>query len=90
VKMQEQAINCQRFDNTSGTRRHRARGLCNERHGPLGLFCSGFLARCRLTGTLRVSQVCALTSRLSCDSYARKLFARSDEAILQTAIQGGR
>jgi len=35
------------------------------------------------------SQVCTLTSRLCCDSYARKLFASGDEAILQTAIQGG-
>lgn len=36
----------------------------------------------RVTGTLRASQVCTLTSRLCCDSYARKLFASSYEAIL--------
>src|ERR1700686_1458833 len=48
VKMREQLTNCQRFDNTPGTRKHRATELFNERHGLSALFCSGFLARCRL------------------------------------------
>ncbi len=48
VKMREQEINCRRFDNTPGTRKHRAIKLFNERHGLSALFCSGFLARCRL------------------------------------------
>ena len=47
VKMREQETNCRRFDNTPGTRKHRATELFNERHGLSALFCSGFLARCR-------------------------------------------
>ena len=51
VKMREQETNCRRFDNTPGTRKHRATELFNERHGLSALFCSGFLARCRPHGT---------------------------------------
>jgi hypothetical protein len=43
-----------------------------------------------LIRTLRASQVSTPPSRLSCDSYTRKLFTRSDEAILQAALQCGR
>src|SRR5271157_3073702 len=32
VKMREQETNCRRFDNTPGTRKHRATELFNERH----------------------------------------------------------
>src|ERR1700722_1140770 len=45
---------------------------------------------CRLISTLKASQICTLTTRLSCGSYAGKLFTSSDEAILQTAVQCGR
>jgi hypothetical protein len=45
VKMREQETNCRRFDNTPGTRKHRATELFNERHGLSAPFCSGFLAR---------------------------------------------
>ena len=49
VKMREQETNCRRFDNTPGTRKHRATELFNERHGLSALFCSGFLARSRFS-----------------------------------------
>ena len=48
VKMREQKTNCLRFDNTPGTRRHRATELFNERLVLSALFRLGFLARCRL------------------------------------------
>lgn len=51
VKMREQEASCRRFDNTPDTRKHRATELFNERHGLSALFCSGFLARCRLVRT---------------------------------------
>jgi hypothetical protein len=51
VKMREQETNCRRFDNTPGTRKHRATELINEHQGLSALFCSGFLARCRLVRT---------------------------------------
>ena len=53
VKMREQEPNCRQFDNTPGTRKHRATELFNERHGLSAFFCSGFLARCRL---MRIDQ----------------------------------
>jgi hypothetical protein len=56
---------------------------------PLGREVGFFGQVCTLIKTLRASQVCTLTSRLSCGSYARKLFTSSDEAILQTSIQCG-
>jgi hypothetical protein len=54
VKMREQETNCRRFDNTPGTRKHRATELFDERYGLSALFCSGFLARWRLTDTDRL------------------------------------
>jgi hypothetical protein len=56
VKMREQLTNCQRFDNTPGTRKRRATELFNERHGLSALFCSGFLARCRLNASYSTCQ----------------------------------
>jgi hypothetical protein len=47
VKIREQETNCRRFDNTPGTRKHRATQLFSERHRLSALLCSGFLARCR-------------------------------------------
>ena len=57
MKMREQETNCRRFDNTPGTRKHRATELFNERHGLSALFCSGFLARCRLAVTNSVNKL---------------------------------
>jgi len=51
VKMREQETNCRRFDNTPGTRKHRATELLSERHGLSALFCPGFLARSQLIFT---------------------------------------
>ena len=52
VKMREQETNCRRFDNTPGTRKHRATELFNERHRLSALLCSGFLARCDFPGVI--------------------------------------
>jgi hypothetical protein len=48
VKVWEQETSYRRFDNTPGTRKHRATQFFNERRGLSALFCSEFLARCRL------------------------------------------
>ena len=50
-KMQEQETSCRLFDNTPGARKDRATELFNERQGLSALFCSEFLARCRLLGS---------------------------------------
>jgi hypothetical protein len=57
VKMREQEKDCRRFDNTPGTRKHRATELFNESDSLSALFCSGLLARYRLAVTKFREQV---------------------------------
>jgi hypothetical protein len=80
AKMRKQETNCRRFDNTPGTRKHRATELFNKRHGLSALFCSGFLVRWRLpyTNLSTIGIIFAEVMTMQNDDPASALAALND------------
>jgi hypothetical protein len=79
VKMRELETNYRRFDNTPGTRKHKATELFNERHGPSALFSSAqdFLRDADFSGEILLDLLIKVASN--------SVFARTALIALEAA-----